>query len=177
MAPILMAVDRWVVKAAMAVAMVLMALMSCVTFYQVITRFVLERPATWTEVTARSMMIWMVYLGLVAALRSGALISIDLLITSVPDRVRKVIAVLMALLTLAVLAVMFWYGWAMADRTSSQSLAGLTDPITGSSISIGLVYAAIPIGAALSIIAVIARLAEELASSGGKPEAEVVHDF
>ena len=36
-----------------------------------------------------------------------------------------------------------------------------------------------PLGlyAALSIIAVIARLAEELASSGGQPEAEVVHDF
>jgi len=177
MATILATIDRFVVKAAMAVAMALLALMSCITFYQVITRFVLERPATWSEVTARSLMIWMVYLGLVATLRSGALISIDLVLTSVPDRVRKVIAVLIAALTLTVLGVMFWYGWSMAARTSSQSLAGLVDPITGSSISIGLVYAAIPVGAALSVVAVIARLTEELAGSGGAPVPEIVRDL
>ena len=177
MASILTAIDRIVVRAAMAVAMVLLALMSCVTFYQVITRFVLERPATWTEVTARSLMIWMVYLGLVAALRSGTLISIDLVLTSVPDRIRKAMATAIAVLTLFVLGVMVWYGWSMAERTSSQSLAGLTDPITGSSISIGLVYAAIPIGAALSVVAVIARLVEELFGAGGAPEPEIVHDL
>lgn len=177
MASILTAIDRIVVKAAMGVAIVLLALMSCVTFYQVITRFVLERPATWTEVTARSLMIWMVYLGLVATLRSGTLISIDLVLTSVPDRIRKVMATAIALLTLFVLGVMIWYGWSMAERTSSQSLAGLTDPITGSSISIGLVYAAIPIGAALSVVAVIARLAEELFGGGRAPEPEIVHDL
>lgn len=175
MIAVLRSIDRLVVKAALGTAMILLALMSCVTFYQVITRFVLESPSIWSEVAARSLMIWMVYLGLVAVLRSGSLISIDLVLDLVPKRVRKAMATVIAGLTLAVLCVMIWYGWAMADRTSSQGLAGLTNPITGGIIPIGLVYAAIPIGAALSVIAVIARLAEELGRSGPVEHA-IVHE-
>ncbi len=127
MLSVMQAIDRLVVKAALGVAMILLALMSCITFYQVITRFVLESPSIWSEVAARSLMIW--------------------------------------------------YGWAMAERTGSQGLAGLTNPITGGIISIGLVYAAIPIGAALSVIAVIARLVEELGRHGPPPEPVIVQDI
>lgn len=177
MLSVMQAIDRLVVRAALGAAMFLLALMSCVTFYQVITRFVLESPSIWSEVAARSLMIWMVYLGLVAVFRSGSLISIDLVLDLVPETVRKGMAVVIACLTLAVLGVMIWYGWAMAERTGSQGLAGLTNPITGGIISIGLVYAAIPIGAALSVIAVIARLVEELGRQGPPPASAVVHDL
>lgn len=177
MVHVLRTIDRLVVKAALGAAMILLALMSCVTFYQVITRFVFETPSTWSEVTARSLMIWMVYLGLVAVFRFGTLISIDLVLDLAPQPVRTAMATVIAGLTLAVLGVMFWYGWAMADRTSSQGLAGLTNPVTGGIVSIGLVYAAIPIGAALSVIAVIARLAEDLARSGPPQAPAIVHDL
>lgn len=176
MLSVLRTIDRLIVKAALGVAMALLALMSCVTFYQVITRFVLESPSIWSEVAARSLMIWMVYLGLVAVFRSGSLISIDIILDLAPQPVRTAMATFIAGLTLAVLGVMIWYGWAMAERTGSQGLAGLTNPITGGIISIGLVYAAIPIGAALSVIAVIARLAEQLARPG-PAEHVVVHEI
>src|SRR5690606_5887778 len=84
MIAVLRAIDRIVVSVSLGVATFLMALMSCVTFYQVLTRFVFERPSTWSEVTARWLMIWMVYLGLVATLRMGALIAIDLILELVP---------------------------------------------------------------------------------------------
>lgn len=164
-------IDRLIVKLALGLAMLLMAVMACVTFYQVITRFVIESPSTWSEVTARSLMIWMVYMGLVAALRQGALISIDILIVSVPRAIRKVLAVVIAVLTLCVLYVMIRYGWLMTMRTSSQSLAGLTDPFTGSRISIALVYAAIPVSGALCVFAVLARLGEELFGEEPAPKA------
>ncbi|WP_265517063.1 TRAP transporter small permease [Nitratireductor luteus] len=165
MVGVLRFMDRLIVKASLGLAMALLALMSCVTFYQVITRFVLERPSQWSEVTARSLMIWMVYLGLVAVLRRGALISIDLVLDMAPALLRKALSLAIAAITLAVLYVMIRYGWLMTMRTSSQSLAGLTDPFTGARISIALVYAAVPVGAALSVVAVIARLAEELVGS------------
>ncbi len=173
---VLRTIDSLVVKAALGAAMVLLALMSGVTFYQVITRFVFESPSIWSEVAARSLMIWMVYLGLVAVLRSGSLISIDLVFDLAPEPMRKALAIVMAGLTLAVLGVMIWYGWAMAERTSSQGLAGLANPLTGRPISIGLVYAAVPIGAALSVIAVVARLAEDLGRSGPTEHA-IVHEI
>lgn len=176
MARILRGVDRIVVGLALGIAMVLLALMACVTFYQVITRFVFETPSTWSEVTARSMMIWMVYLGLAACLRSGALISIDMLMNALGARLQKALAVLIAGISLGVLAVMFWYGWTMAERTASQSLAGLRAPITGAPISIGVVYAAIPVGAALAVVATIARLAEVLARGAAGTHAQA-HDL
>ena len=89
---------------------------------------------------------------------------------------RKALAIVMAGLTLAVLGVMIWHGWAMAERTSSQGLAGLANPLTGRPISIGLVYAAVPIGATLSVIAVVARLAEDLGRSGPTEHA-IVHEI
>jgi len=176
MLPVLQTIDRWVVRASLGLAMVLLALMSCVTFYQVITRFVLESPSTWSEVAARSLMIWMVYLSLVATLRMGALISIDLIFELVPDAVRRLLSLVIAAVTLAVLGVMIWYGWLMAMRTSSQSLAGLVDPITGTRISIGIVYAAIPVGAALSVVAVLARLIEDLVNPPRPAAEQEIHE-
>jgi len=176
MLSVLQTIDRWVVRLSLGVAMVLLALMSCVTFYQVITRFVLESPSTWSEVTARALMIWMVYLGLVATLRMGALISIDLIFELVPDAVRRLLSLVIAAVTLAVLCVMIWYGWLMAERTSSQTLAGLVDPITGMRISIGIVYAAIPVGAALSVVAVLARLVEDLVNPPRPAAEQEIHE-
>jgi len=177
MIAVLRAVDRLIVRLALGLAMALLALMSCITFYQVLTRFVLERPSMWSEVTARSLMIWMVYLGLVACVRGGALISIDMLINAVRPRLRRLLAVLIAGLSLGVLGVMVWYGWAMAERASGQTLAGLADPITGAPISIGLVYAAIPVGAALSMVAALSRLADEFAGTAEARPGAAAHDI
>lgn len=162
MVPFLRSLDRFVVAVTLGVATALLALMSCITLWQVLTRFLLEQPSQWSEVAARSLMIWMVYLGLVAALRQGALIAVDSLMGAVPVRWRKPLALSSAAVTIAVLAVMFWYGLAITERTASQQLAGLTNPLTGGAIPISIVYAAIPVGAALSIVAALARLAEQL---------------
>lgn len=141
----------------------LLALMALITMWQVVTRFVLQQPSTWSELTARSLMIWMVYLGLAVVLRSGSLIAIEVLMAAIPHRLRQVVTIAIAAVTLSVLVVMTWYGWTMAARVSAQAIAGVTNPFTGDPISIAWVYAAIPCGAALAIIALLARLADDLA--------------
>lgn len=161
MRALLRRIDRSVFLGSLALAMVLMVLMACVSFYQVITRFVFEQPSTWSEVTSRSLQIWMVYLGLVAAFRLGALISIGMLVERLRGKPRLVMLAAITGLNLGVLAIMVWYGWDMAYRVRGQMLAGVNNPITGAGISIALVYAAVPMGAALSIVAVLARAAEE----------------
>lgn len=165
--------EQAVFQAALSAAMVLLVLMACVSLYQVITRFVFEQPSTWSEVTSRSLQIWMVYLGVVAAFRTGALLSVDMLARSVGTRARLAVLAAIAGLNLGVLAVMVWYGWDMAHRVRFQTLAGVDNPFTGGGISIALVYAAIPVGAALSMVAVVARFVEEVdrLRTGGRSEA------
>ena len=176
MIAVLRGADRLVARAVLGSAMALLALMSLVTFWQVLTRFVLREPSTWSEVTARSMMIWMVYLGLAAALRSGSLIAVDVLMGTLPPALRKALSAAIAAVTLSVLGVMVWFGWAMARRTQFQSIAGVVNPFTGETISIAVVYAAIPVGAALSVIAVVARLAEEMAGQVVPVSGPATHD-
>ena len=162
-------VERGVVASALALAAALLVAMACVSFWQVVTRFVFERPSTWSEVASRSLQIWMVYLGLVAAFRTGALMSVDLLLRSVPPRARVALTTAIGGLNLGTLGVMVWFGWSMAERVRSQTLAGVDNPFTGGGISIALVYAAIPVGGALCTIAVLARLAEELRGAADAP--------
>jgi len=66
-------------------------------------------------------------------------------------------------LSLGVLAVIAWAGWQMVGRAQFQMLAGVDNPFTGEGISIAWVYAAIPVGAVLSMVGVVARAAEEIA--------------
>lgn len=169
-------VERGVVALSLGAAALLLVLMAGVSFWQVVTRFALERPSTWSEVTSRSLQIWMVYLGLVAAFRTGALMSVDMALRLSPPRARLVLVAAIAGLNLGSLGVMIWFGWAMAERVSSQRLAGVSNPFGEGGISIALVYAAVPVGAALCVVAVLARLAEEwrAARRGDVPAAALV---
>ena len=63
----------------MMVACAMMALASAFAIHQIVTRFVLESPAEWTEVLIRFSLIWMVFLGIPTAFRTGAMVSVDLL--------------------------------------------------------------------------------------------------
>jgi TRAP-type C4-dicarboxylate transport system, small permease component len=149
---------RWTLRAAMA----LLVLTCCVSLYQVVTRFIFEEPSTWSEVTARSLNIWMVYLGVAVAFRTGALMAVEFLFNRLHGGARAVLVAVIAGLSLGVLLVMVWFGWDMVGRVRFQMLAGVDNPFTGEGISIALVYAAVPVGAALAIVGLLARAAEQI---------------
>jgi len=133
-----------------ALALALLALASCLGFYQVLTRFVFESPSDWTEVATRTALIWMVYLGMVATFREGALVSVDVLYRLCRGRARVALEGVITLLTLAFLVVVAWAGFEVTWRIRFQSLAGMD-------ISISWAYLAVPLGACLSMLAVVAH--------------------
>lgn len=150
-----LAIERRMTRLALELAIFAMAVIVCLTFYQVVTRFVFGHPSAWSEVAARAGMIWMIFLGLAAGFRQGAMIAVDVLIDIGPERLRKVLFVIVAIASLVFLAILIWYGTAMTLRVRGQNLAGMHT-------SIAWVYAAIPVGAAFSVLGVISRLIEVL---------------
>jgi TRAP-type C4-dicarboxylate transport system permease small subunit len=162
MVTLLRRIERFVFLVSLGFAMALMVIMVGVSFYQVITRFVFEQPSTWSEVTSRSLNIWMVYLGIVAAFRTGSLMAVEMLVRKLHGTPRLVMLAAVTGINLGVLGIMFWYGWDMAHRVRFQTLAGVDNPFTGGGISIAWVYAAIPVGALLSMVSVMARAADEV---------------
>jgi TRAP-type C4-dicarboxylate transport system permease small subunit len=153
-----LAIERRLTRLALELAILAMALVVCLTFYQVVTRFVFGHPSAWSEVAARSAMIWMIFLGLAAAFRYGSMIAVDFLVDISPEAIRRVLFVIIAIASLVFLAILIWYGTAMTLRVRGQNLAGMHT-------SIAWVYAAIPVGSALSVLGVISRLIEVLRES------------
>lgn len=158
----LVATERFLMRWTLRAAMALLVLTACISLYQVLTRFLFEQPSTWSEVTARSLNIWMVYLGIAVACRAGALISVDFLMERLHGTARLVLIAFVTGLSLGVFGIMLWYGWEMAGRVRFQMLAGVANPFTGEGISIAAVYLAVPVGAALAIVGLLARTAEQV---------------
>lgn len=169
MVSLLQRADRLLMQAVLVMAATLLSLAACVSMWQVITRFALEDPSTWSEVASRTLIVWMVYLGVAVAVRTGALMTVEFLFEKSRGTGRLVLTAVIAGLSLGVLIVMAWTGWEIAHRVRFQKIAGLVDPFTGARVSISWLYAALPVGAALSIVALVARTAELIARTTGEP--------
>lgn len=148
---LILSADRLVGRLILALACLLLAAAALCGAYQIIARFVLQEPATWTEVLTRTLIIWSVFLGLSAALRGGALLSVDLLYRTVAKTpYLPVLHCLITGCTMLFLLVIVWYGWDVVYRVRFQNLAGLEIPISWA-------YAAIPVGAMFGILGLIAN--------------------
>ncbi|MCX2860681.1 TRAP transporter small permease [Paucibacter sp. PLA-PC-4] len=150
MREILLAVDRRLSNLSLHVACVLLAVISCLGMWQVVSRFVLSQPSTWTEEAMRRLLIWCVMLGVVVAFRRGALVSVDLMLRLSKGAWRQVVRTVITVSSLTFLGVLLWFGIDLAWRVRFQTFASME-------ISMAWAYAALPVGAALAIIAVLAQ--------------------
>jgi TRAP-type C4-dicarboxylate transport system permease small subunit len=141
--------ERWTSAAAMVVACLMLALASYLAIHQIVTRFILESPAEWTEVLIRFSLIWMVFLGIPTAFRQGAMVSVDLLYRLSGQRMRRVLDTAVAIAALTLSAVIFWWGLDYANRGSVQSMIGLEG------VSMFWAYLALPVGAVFSMIGIV----------------------
>ena len=142
-------------------------------FYQVISRFVLQSPADWSEAWTRSSLIWTVMLGLCLAFRHGAMLSVEMLHGFLKGSAQRWLEHLIMLTCVGFLGFMAWVGMQMTWRVRFQMLASLE-------FSISWIYASIPIGMALAIVGVVARWLErpappsgESAEPGGQADREI----
>ena len=146
--------ERGTTFAALLGACAMLVIASALGMFQIVTRFVLEQPAEWTEVLIRFSLIWMVFLAIPAAFRQGAMVSVDVLYRWSPPRIRRVLDHVVALAALALIGVIIWWGWDYAQRGGVQSMAGLE------SVSMFWAYLALPVGGVFSVIGIIANLAD-----------------
>ncbi|TDS83496.1 TRAP-type C4-dicarboxylate transport system permease small subunit [Comamonas sp. JUb58] len=146
--------ERWTSGIAMAGACLMLAIASVLGMFQILTRFVLEQPAEWTEVLIRFSIIWMVFLAIPMAFRQGAMVSVDVLKRWAPPAMRRLLSGLVCIATLVLLAVLIWWGWDYARRGGVQTMAGLE------SLSMFWAYLAVPVGALFAVFGVIGNLLE-----------------
>lgn len=130
-------------------ACAMMAIAASLGLFQIITRFILERPAEWTEVLIRFSLIWMVFLGIPMAFRQGAMVSVDVVYRWSGPAMRRVLDAAVSLAALALIFVVIVWGFDYAQRGTVQSVIGLEG------ISMLWAYLAMPIGGLFCVIAII----------------------
>jgi TRAP-type C4-dicarboxylate transport system permease small subunit len=144
-----LAVERRLTALSMALACAMLVFSACLGMFQIVTRFVFEQPAEWTEVLIRFALIWMVFLGIPQAFRLGSMVSIDLMHRLAPRALQRALDALISLVSLGLLAVIIWYGWDYAQRGKVQTMSSLED------ISMFWAYVAIPAGGVFAVFGVI----------------------
>ncbi len=156
MKQIILRVERVTTWLAMFMACLMLALASSLGVFQIVTRFVLEMPAEWTEVTIRFSLIWMVFMGIPAAFRQGAMVSVDVLYRYSGPGMRRVLDGFVAVAAMSLIAVIIWWGWDYANRGKVQSMIGLED------VSMFWAYLAMPVGGVFSVLSILANFLDPM---------------
>ncbi len=146
--------ERGTTALATVVACAMLAIAASLGIWQIVTRFIIERPAEWTEVLIRFSLIWMVFMGIPLAFRLGAMVSVDVLHRLSGPRTRRALEAVAAIASLVLMAVVIIVGWDYAQRGRVQTMAGLEE------ISMFWAYVALPVGGVFSSIAIIANWIE-----------------
>lgn len=141
-------------------AICFLVIAAALALYQVTARQLFGNPSTWSEVITRSAMIWSVFLGVAPAFREGSMIAVEIVQRALPRPLGLALYLLSMALSALFFAILFWQGWAMAERVARQQLAALE-------ISIAWVYAALPVGSVFILLAILGCVVRAL--QGGWP--------
>ena len=144
--------ERYCTGVAMLVACAMMSLAASLGLFQIVMRFVFEEPAEWTEVLIRFSLIWMVFMGIPAAFRLGAMVSVDVVYRWSPPRIKRALDWFVSAAALSLILIIIWWGWDYAQRGRVQTVIGLEN------VTMFWAYLALPVGGVFSVIGIIGNL-------------------
>jgi len=138
--------------AAIWLAGIAILLMSLIIPWGVFTRYVLGRGSQWPEPIAILFMMVFTFVGTAAAYRAGGHIAVTLFTDRLPAALQRSAARLVDLLMAVACLFVAWYGTRLVVETMNQSIGELPW------LPVGVTYAAIPLGAAMTLAFVIERI-------------------
>ncbi len=128
-----------------AALVLLLAAMALIIFANVVLRYTTSQSIEWAEEVARYLMVWLTFLGAGPVLRYGGHIAVDNLQDSLPPRAALGLRAAIAALLFAFFGFMVWSGVLYVERAQFQMT-----PTT--QVSMGWVYAAMPVGGLLLML-------------------------
>jgi TRAP-type C4-dicarboxylate transport system permease small subunit len=132
-----------------------MSVMVVVTSLQVIYRYVLSAPLSWSEEASRYCFVWIVFLGAVLGLERGVHIGVDLLTNRLPPVIRQPLAVVSHVLIGSFCILVAYASWPVLEVNMLQRSPALDLPMT-------YVYVAIPVSMLLMVSLLILRAVDHV---------------
>ena len=134
-----------IVKCVLAIAGIFMAVLLTSVFMQVVFRYVLRRPLSWSEELARYTFVWISLLGAAAVIPKSLTQGIDLLVKQLPESVQMVVGFITRLLMAVFCAILAFKGYELTGIVHMQTSAAMSLPMS-------YVYFAVPVSAVLMIV-------------------------
>jgi C4-dicarboxylate transporter DctQ subunit len=132
---------------------VLIAVMTAIVTFAVITRYILDQPIGWSEEVSIYLMIWAIFLGAAYTLKQDAHIGVDLLMSRLPPHLKPILHCFHYLAGLLFISTLLFKGIEMINLSvmlGSRSIA--TD------FPLYFVQLSVPIGAALLLLQLLSKL-------------------
>lgn len=124
-------------------------------FTQVIFRYVLKSPLSWSEELAQYVFSWLIFAGSAVAYRENKHVNVDLVVQSLKNPfLRKAFTCLAHLLVLYFLLIVVWYSYPIASQLVRLNKIAVSMP----ALKLGYVYLIIPFSSALSILMVLENI-------------------
>ena len=108
--------------------------------FQVAMRYIFSKPLSWTEELARFLLIWLIYIGCIAAMRDRKHITIDIIRNVVSKSTSRKVYIIQKIVSLIFLIMLVVYGIKMV-------LLNIGYTSTVNEIRLDLLYLCIPISA------------------------------
>ena len=137
-------IDKVINKILRFIVIIMLSVMSVVVFAQVLFRIV-HLSIPWSEELSKYLLIWSTFLGAAICIRKGSLVGLEFLKNSMSEEKQKILQTILNLIVCAMLLFLINVGFWAVRRVWFQ-----ITPV--SKLSMGLMYAAIPIGSVFMLI-------------------------
>lgn len=126
------------------IVMIMLSIMSIVVFAQVIFRIV-HLSIPWSEELSKYLLIWCTFLGSAMCIRKGSLVGLEFLKNALPQKYQKILQTALNIIVCLLLVFLIVIGFWSVKRVYFQITPVLKQ-------SMGLMYAAIPVGSVFMLI-------------------------
>ena len=137
-------IDKVINKILRFIVIIMLSVMSVVVFAQLLFRIV-HLSIPWSEELSKYLLIWSTFLGAAICIRKGSLVGLEFLKNSMSEEKQKILQTILNLIVCAMLLFLINVGFWAVRRVWFQITPVLK-------LSMGLMYAAIPIGSVFMLI-------------------------
>lgn len=147
---------KWINKVVEAFSVVIVAVMVLLVLWQVVARYLLNNPSTFTEALTRYLFVWLVLVSATYAFGSRDHMCISVLNARLKGRAKTAVNIAIEVLTILFAACVMIFGGSVITRMQMVSMDSSLH------IPMGLVYSIIPICGVLTVFYCLYNIADEL---------------
>jgi TRAP-type C4-dicarboxylate transport system permease small subunit len=141
-------VDDGIFKAELVIGVSLTVVMVAAVFLQVVFRYVVNQPLSWSEELARYIFVWASMLGASMGIKKKSHFSLDALLKLFPRSQKKALEIILYCLMSVFLIILVYYGTQFSRELYVQTAPGLN-------ITMAIPYAAMPVGGMLMLLHIL----------------------